>query len=111
MGKIQNPEPYTVIIFLRHSTRSIVAIVALTIYGSMIPEHLAEIRNIVRDFLNCKGCNKLISKENLFYLHRIENQDVVHISACGLLFISRRFLLSIIGLMLTYGLLIINLEI
>lgn len=81
LGQIQNPYPCTIVIFLYHSVRNIAAVVFLTVYGSMIPERLVEIRTVVRDFLNCKVGNKLISEENLFYLYRIENQDVVHISA------------------------------
>lgn len=99
-----------IIIFLYYSTRSIVVIVSFTVCSSMIPERLLEIRTFIRDILNCCDYNHLISKRSLYFMRRIENQDIVYISACGVLSVSRNFILSAIGLMLTYELLILNLK-
>lgn len=68
MGQMHNADPYTIIIFLYHSIRGILAIVSFTICSSLIPEHLTEIRAVVGNFLNSCGCDRSISKENLFYL-------------------------------------------
>lgn len=101
--------PFYFVTILYYTIRNIVAIVAFTVCSSLIPEHLIEIKTLVKCFLNCYPYNDHVSKRNLFYLKRIENQDIVHISACGLLYVSRSFILSAIGLMLTYGLIIFNL--
>lgn len=85
-------------------------LVCFTICCSMIPENIIEIRRTVKNFLNC-SCNKhLISNENLFFLKRIENEDIVYISICGMFNLTRSYILSAFGIVLTYGLLVINLK-
>lgn len=99
------------IITLYNVTRTVVTIVSFTVCSSMIPERLLEIRTFIRDILNGFDYNKLISKRSLHFLRRIENQDIVYISACGVLSVNRNFILSAIGLMLTYGIVILDLKI
>lgn len=89
---------------------SVSILVCFTISSSMISENLLEIRRTVRNFINSYGYSNLISKQNLFYLMRIETEDIVQISVCGMFHLTRSYILSAFGLVLTYGLLIINLK-
>lgn len=98
------------IILLYNGACSIFAIVCFTICSSVIPENLMEIRTTVRDFISNCRYSHLTSAQNLFYLKRIESEDIIHISVCGMFQITRIFILSALGLSLTYGLLIINLN-
>lgn len=89
---------------------NVVVIVCFTICCSMIPEKLLEIKATVTDYIDSCGNTDLISKQNMFYLKRIESKDIVYISACGMFYVTRNFILSALGLILTYGLLIINIK-
>lgn len=89
---------------------SIIMTVYFSICCSKIPENLLEIKRTVRNFLNSCGYCHLISKHNLFYLMRIETEDIVYISVCGMFHVTRSYILSALGFLLTYGLLIINLK-
>lgn len=91
-----------------YSTHCAVMFVAFTTCSSLIPEKLEEIKTTVRDFINCSGYCRKISKQNLFFLKRIENESIVYISVCRLFHVTRSNILSALGLMLTYGLLLIN---
>lgn len=84
--------------------------VYFTICSSMIPESLVEIKKMVKKFLNVYRYSIFLSKENLFYLKRIENEDIVYITICGMFHLTRSYILTALGLMLTHGLLIINLN-
>lgn len=86
----------------------IVMILCYTICCSMIPEKLLQIKKTVSEFINECAYGQFITKQNMFYLKRIENEKVVYISVCGLFHFTRSFILSALGGMLTYGLLITN---
>lgn len=81
-----------------------------TICCSLIPEKLLEIKTIVKNFINIHRYSQRISEQNLFYLMRIENEDIVQITICGMFYVTRSYILTALGIMLTYGLLIINLK-
>lgn len=89
---------------------SIIMLVHFSICSSKIPEKLMEIKRTVRNFLNSCGYSHSISQQNLFYLTRIETEDIVYVSVCGMFHVTRSYILSALGLLLTYGLLIINLK-
>lgn len=89
---------------------NIVVIMCFTICCSMIPEKLLEIKATVTDYIDSCSNTDLISKRNMFYLKRIESKEVVYISVCGMFHVTRNFILSALGLILTYGLLIINMK-
>lgn len=100
-----------VINIMHYGICSAIMLVCFTIYSSMIPEKLTEIRLTVRKFLNKYGHNRSLSEKNLFCLTRIESEEIVHISVCGMFYMTRYYILSASGALLTYGLLIINLRI
>lgn len=110
-GDIYNASLFGILLLLYSGICSIIMIVALTICSSLIPESLIEIKTVVRDYINDPNYTYTISKRNLFYLNRLECEDIVHISACGMFQLTRGFILSALGLMITYGLLFINIKI
>lgn len=89
---------------------SIIVLVYFTICCSLIPENLLEIKAIVKNFININRYSQHIPEQNLFYLLRIENEDIVYITVCGMFHVTRSYILTALGVMLTYGLLIINLK-
>ena len=99
-----------IVIVLYFGICNIVLFVYLTICSSLIPENLMKIKTFVKNFLNIFSGSGFVSKQNLFYLKRIENEDIVHISVCRMFVVIQKDILSALGIMLTYGLLIINLE-
>lgn len=78
------------------------------ISSSMIPEQLTEIKKTATHYLNKYGDNISIPRSVIYCLKRIEKQDVVYISACGMFSINRQFILTAVGVTLSYDLLIIN---
>ena len=90
---------------------SITIFMSYVICSSLIPENLNKIKNVVKEFINEYGSYKFISKQNMFYLQRIESEETLFISACGVFNLSRSILFSALGSVLTYGLLIIGLKI
>lgn len=94
---------------LYHGVFSIIMFVCFTICASMIPENIAEIRKTVRNFLNRCSYSHLILKQNMFYLMRIETEDIIYISVGGF-HVTRSYILSAFCLLLNYGLLINNLQ-
>lgn len=98
------------VLFAYYCVCSVVVLVYFTICSSMIPENLVTITRIVKNFVNIYRYSHFISEKNLFFLMRIENEDIIHISVCGMFHVTRNYILTALGLMLTYGLLIINLK-
>lgn len=74
----------------------------------MIPEKLTEIRKTVRHCIAQYGNDPRIDRNVLFYLSRIEKEDIVYITGCRMFSLNRQFILSAIGVTLTYDLLLID---
>lgn len=87
----------------------LVMLLTYTLSSSVIPEQMHEIKKAAKKYINTYG-NNIDSQDVLFYLHRIENEDIVYISAGGMFELTRGFILTAIGTTLTYDLLIINFE-
>ena len=81
-----------------------------SICSSAIPEKLMEIRKTAKYCITNYGNKSFISRNVIFYLKRIEKEDIVYISACGMFKFTREYLLSVIGVTLTYDLLILSLK-
>ena len=90
---------------------SIIIIVIYTVCSSTISENMKKIKRTAREFINRYFCIQPGLQEYLFYLMRIESEEVVHLSVCGLFYLKRGFLLTALGTILTYGLLLINLNV
>lgn len=98
------------VLYIYNISLGIVMFVSFTISSSKIPENLQEVRATVRDIVNGYGYSHTISQQNLFYLKRIENEDIVYISVCGIFYVTRSYNFSALGLLFTYGLLLANLN-
>ncbi|GFT70368.1 uncharacterized protein NPIL_247121 [Nephila pilipes] len=85
-----------------------VVLFSLTIFGAKIPEYMMEIKTTVR-FLRDKyefGC--AISRKEIRVLNRIIKKDIIYLTAGGFIDFKKNFLLTALGTMFTYGLLIIS---
>ena len=83
-------------------------IIIYTLSSSFIPEKITEIRKTAKDFIIEYNDRPLNFRNTIFYLKRIEKEDIVYIRAFGMFSISRQLILSAVGVTVTYGLLIIN---
>lgn len=99
------------IIVIYYSTISAIMFVSYTLCSTMIPLNVIRIKNDVREFLNKYGYDNYKNKQCMYYLKRIENEEIVYVSVCGLFHLTRNVLLTALGAVLTYGLLITNLNI
>lgn len=103
-----NTEYLSVVMF--YFTFSIIMFLSYTICSSMIPENLIMIKCTVKEFINEYSTIMYITKQNVFYLQRIENEEIIYMSACGLFHLTRNFILSAFGAIFSYGLLITSLK-
>lgn len=87
-----------------------IIMIPYAIFSSMVTEKLFKIKKTVRGKLNELAHNEKqwVPQSVLQCLKRIEKDEIEHVSACGLFHISRGFIFTAIGTMLTYDLLIIN---
>lgn len=92
-----------------YSTSCIVMFVSYTICSSMISENMIQIRTAT-DYINAWDYVQVFNRSNWFYLKRIESEEIVYISVCGLFRMTRGFIFSALGAVLTYGLLITSLQ-
>lgn len=95
------------------SLTGIVILCSLILYGARIPEFLAKIRDTAGTLLveNAKYKLQYVDgNESMYLLRRIEKSEISHLSACGIIKIKKNVLLSAIGSLFTYGLLILNLK-
>lgn len=110
-GELHKANALYIIVILKDCTRIFAAIVCYILSSSTICEKLIEIKKFVTDYVNCWDYFHSISKRNRFYLKRMKNQETVYISACGSIPVNWNLIFTFIGLMLIYGLFIINLDI
>ncbi|KAG8179463.1 hypothetical protein JTE90_021027 [Oedothorax gibbosus] len=93
------------------SLTGIIILVSLTLYGSKIPESLLKIKETAGMLLVRNAKQKFkhgIGTETMYLLRRIEKSEIIHLSACGMMEIRKRFLLTAVGGLCTYGLLLLN---
>ena len=81
-----------------------------SVTSSMIPEKMHDIAVTAREKLNEHACGDVpfIPQNVQLCLRRIETESVTHISVCGLFRLSKSFILTAIGTIFTYDLLIVN---
>lgn len=83
-------------------------VICYSICSATIPETLIEIRKTAKYHITKLGNAPRIPRNVLFYLKRIEKENVIYISPAGMFSLTRQFILTAIGATLTYDLLIIN---
>ncbi|KAG8199639.1 hypothetical protein JTE90_009470 [Oedothorax gibbosus] len=84
--------------------------ICLTLMSSRIPEELSEVKTIAGVLIQKHKIKTKQKDEVLFLLNRIEKSEIIHLTACGFVEFERSFILSAIGIVLTYGLLVFNLK-
>ncbi|KAG8199640.1 hypothetical protein JTE90_009471 [Oedothorax gibbosus] len=89
---------------------SLTNFICLTLMSSRIPEELSEVKTIAGVLIQNHKVKTKQKNEVLFLLNRIEKSEIIHLTACGLMEFERSFILSALGNVLTYGLLVFNLK-
>ncbi|GBN65797.1 hypothetical protein AVEN_274812-1 [Araneus ventricosus] len=110
---IESVPPYYMLELITNTCTGFSILISLTLLSSRISEQLHEIQMTSQKLSNLihqHHLNIFCGKRTLFLLERIENRDVIHLSACGMVDLKRRFLMSVFGTLVTYGLLVVNLE-
>ncbi|GBN16418.1 hypothetical protein AVEN_256448-1 [Araneus ventricosus] len=76
-----------------------------------IPDYMLEIKKTIGSFIDERvKPDSFHGSEEIFHLCRIEKKHTIYLSAYGGIYFKRGFLFSALGAMLTYGLLISNLN-
>ncbi|KAG8191708.1 hypothetical protein JTE90_008773 [Oedothorax gibbosus] len=94
-----------------YSLTGIIILFSLTLCGSKIPETMSKIKETAGKLLVRNAKYKLqygLGNEAIYLLRRVEKNQIIHLSACGMVKIKKSYLLSAIGGLFTYGLLILN---
>lgn len=88
----------------------VLMLVMYSISSSMITENFEEIRLTAQEKINeyVFGLNPSISENELMCLRRIETQKTIYINVFGMFLLTKSFILSAIGSIFAYDLLIIN---
>ena len=78
--------------------------------SSMIADKMCKIKQTARETINEYNCGLIppLSQNVLLCLRRIETEKTIHISVYGTFRLTKSFILSAIGIIFTYDLLIIN---
>lgn len=87
-----------------------VILIMNSVTSSMIPEKLSDIKITAREKLNQHACGTTpyVRANILLCLKRIEAEELIYISVCGLFPLTKSLILSATGAILSYDLLIIN---
>ncbi|GBN93232.1 hypothetical protein AVEN_136267-1 [Araneus ventricosus] len=104
-------QPQNAIELCCNAATGVIVILSLGFFSCRIPEYMSEIKESIGFLIDTNKAKNLIGVGEVSDLGRIEKKDVVYLTACGGLHFKRGFILSIAGSLLTYGLLISNLNI
>ncbi|GFT70356.1 uncharacterized protein NPIL_247061 [Nephila pilipes] len=86
----------------------VLVVCSLTICSTKIPQYMMDIRTTVRLLINKYEENDLRSEKEFRLLCRMEENDEIYLSACGMVSFQKSLLLSAFGTFFTYALLIEN---
>ncbi|GIY69715.1 uncharacterized protein CDAR_219981 [Caerostris darwini] len=81
----------------------------LVLYCSRLSESTCRIRETAACMIDQCQFDYFQGKKILFLLERIEKKDIIYLSACGMINFKRSFLLTAVGAIFTYGILIYSL--
>ncbi|GFT11322.1 uncharacterized protein TNCV_1144171 [Trichonephila clavipes] len=110
MSLQQNLSPYYLFDIGCSSFTGIVVIVSLTICNSRIEELMLKIKTTTESIIDKHKFDKLTGKGTIEVLERMEKKDIIFISACETVHFKKSFLLSAVGALITYGVLLVNLK-
>lgn len=82
----------------------------MCLYCDKIPNVMLQIKYNTCLFIDKSTGRNIVNKKGMELLKRVECNDIVYISAGGALHIDRKFVLTTVGGLFTYGLLLINLK-
>ncbi|GIX73458.1 uncharacterized protein CEXT_89551 [Caerostris extrusa] len=81
----------------------------LILYCSRLSESMCRIRETAACLIDQYQFDNFQGKRISFLLERIEKKDIIYLSACGMINLKRSFLLTAVGAIFTYGILIYSL--
>ncbi|GBN16414.1 hypothetical protein AVEN_256445-1 [Araneus ventricosus] len=93
-----------------NATMGIMVIVSLTIYSCKIPEAIQHIKETACTLIEKHQMSIMRRGKDVSFLDRLEKKDAIFLSAGGMVDMKKSLLLSITGVLFSYGLVILNLE-
>ncbi|GIY69713.1 uncharacterized protein CDAR_219961 [Caerostris darwini] len=81
----------------------------LILYCSRLSENMSDVKETAAGLIDQCPFEYFQGKRILFLLKRIEKKDIIYLSACGMINIKRSFLLTAVGAIFTYGIIIYTL--
>ncbi|GIY69711.1 uncharacterized protein CDAR_219951 [Caerostris darwini] len=81
----------------------------LILYCCRLSESMCRVRETAACLIDQCQFDYFRGKRILFLLERIEKKDIIYLSACGMINLKRSFLLTAVGAIFTYGILIYSL--
>ncbi|GBM66792.1 hypothetical protein AVEN_136159-1 [Araneus ventricosus] len=103
-------EPFILVEICTFSIMDLVFATGLTICCSMIPENMLKIKTTAGILLDRYQLYDVIKEKEIHILKRIEGKNIIHLTAGDMINIKKSLFLSYSGTLLTYGLLIYNLD-
>ncbi|GFT70373.1 uncharacterized protein NPIL_247141 [Nephila pilipes] len=88
----------------------LIILCSLSIYNTKIPELMVQIKTEAGLLIDKHKFDNLFGGKEMFLLYRMEKKDEIYMSACGAVYFKRSFLISALGALFTYGLVIYNLK-
>ncbi|GFQ93787.1 uncharacterized protein TNCT_655181 [Trichonephila clavata] len=88
----------------------IVIIFSLTLISDRIPEYMSEIKTTTGFLIDNYNHHSLKELETIVVLKKFKKKEVVYLTAGGVVYLKRSFILSAFGALFTYGLLVMNLN-
>ncbi|GFS54234.1 hypothetical protein TNIN_446031 [Trichonephila inaurata madagascariensis] len=86
----------------------IVIILSLTLASDRIPEYMSDIKTKAEFLLDIY--DGILNLEKIALLKKFMKKKIIYLSAGGVVYLKRSFILSAVGALFTYGLLILNLK-
>ncbi|GFY70660.1 hypothetical protein TNIN_321101 [Trichonephila inaurata madagascariensis] len=96
--------------FCTNGFTNLLIIFSVTNCCSAIPESMLRIKKTAARLMDDCVVSDVEDRKCMSFLERIAKKDIIYITAGGVLDFKKSFLLSSLGTLLTYGLLILNLN-
>lgn len=82
----------------------------LCLYSSLIPHHMSRIKWDIGVCIDKIKPNCTFENDDLMLLKRIEEKNAIHVKVGGFVIIEKSFILSVAGVLFSYGMLLININ-
>ncbi|GBN16412.1 hypothetical protein AVEN_256443-1 [Araneus ventricosus] len=107
--KVKLP-PFLMAEYVMDVFMNIAVIFSLIICGSKIPDGIQQIKETAGLEIEKYKLRIWSRGKDIFFLERLEKKDVIFLSAGGMVDIKKGLMLSVVGVLFTYELVILNLE-